>query len=192
MLWYMKVTRLHGHWLGNMSFTQRMGWSPIVWCLGYILWLVNAWQFLSAEIWVVLHHRLVFDSCQVALWITRILCLLHKAQGWRICIPSLGACLKSKQWTSDFFWLYVSPFSYLRVNSLFFWVCVTKNMPLYGCKLILVVAFSFRFAGMDKISLGSCFFKPLPLCFLPPPLCLPISGGEGFPSCKWCATSLKF
>ncbi len=146
-------------------------------------YLPDAWCGLIMQL-AMWHLTHCIRGCNELQWM--------KATVWRICIPSLGACLKSKQWTSDFFWLYVSPFSYLRVNSLFFWVCITKNMPFYGCKLILVVGFSFRFAGMDKIiwipvSLNLCRSVPLP-----PPLCLPISDGEGFPSCKWCATSLKF
>ncbi len=89
----------------------------------------------------------------------------HRVKNMR---SKLGSLLKKQ--TADFRLLLTVCLSlqlFESLNSLFFGVCITKNMPLYDCKLILVVAFSFCFAGMDKISLGSCFFKPLPLCSLP-------------------------
>lgn len=89
----------------------------------------------------------------------------HRVKNMR---SKLGSLLKKQ--TADFRLLLTVRLSlqlFESLNSLFFGVCITKNMPLYDCNLILVVAFSFCFAGMDKISLGSCFFKPLPLCSLP-------------------------
>ncbi len=106
----------------------------------------------------------------------------HRVKNMR---SKLGSLLKKQ--TADFRLLLTVRLSFQlfeSLNSLFIGVCITKNMPLYDCKLILVVAFSFRFAGMDKISLGSFSLNLCHSVPFPPPLCLPISCGEGFPSCK--------